>query len=634
MALQGIRRTMTSMKRNDFKDLEIFLGEEKGVIAAQKDLMKRNREATKYFEIWGKLEGSDLEDIFNRTTQLLEKLHEAEEAFIGHYEAYRIKLKEVKAREKQIHVIKGRVKVAQDKHKDNIKKQRPSDASKQEVDMLEEEQARLEAEHEGSKRAEIREALRIRFLAYSQLAIKMSVIGQFGVSLADQIPQGVLHAGQSMPLYEGHFMTSQIVRDFEKAYVTATTIVIPQSVPIIAPPVPTSSPSPTTESFSNSTAPRHPREFSTQNSAASMKSESSKLERQDSRAEKQDLKYEKPDMKYEKPDLKYERQDSMDSTQGRMESTTQRLSTIYVTERPHVPTPVRPVSSLPAPPAIQQTSTPPPQYHDQNSTVTYQVVTTQQQQPAMLSQQPSYVETPNPTVITVSPQPQQTTYHIVPQQQVVMQQPQAQQQVIMQQPQQQEVRRAPPPIPAQTYVAQPQPAPMVSQQSVIYQPPQPQPQQQQQVIITTAPLPSNHQVYAPVQQQQSYSMIPDQTVIYQQPPPPPQQQQQQQHQQQQQQQPQQQVVYANDATVPMSMPMPMQNIQQPPPQPQQQPQPPAQPSYIYASASPTQSAPANWFTPQQQQPQQPVQQQQPPQNQGYYTQGQGMIWDGHQWVGS
>jgi hypothetical protein len=35
---------MAGMKKNDFKDLEIFLGEEKGVINMQKEYLKKSKE--------------------------------------------------------------------------------------------------------------------------------------------------------------------------------------------------------------------------------------------------------------------------------------------------------------------------------------------------------------------------------------------------------------------------------------------------------------------------------------------------------------------------------------------------------------------------------------------------------------
>jgi NACalpha-BTF3-like transcription factor len=107
------------------------------------------------------------------------KLLDAEDMFTVESLQYREKMKEIKKREMQIQTLKARVKTAQDKHKENVKKQKPSDQSKYEAEALEEELAKLVAEHEGSKRAEIRDALRIKFAACTQLAIKVHRLAFF-----------------------------------------------------------------------------------------------------------------------------------------------------------------------------------------------------------------------------------------------------------------------------------------------------------------------------------------------------------------------------------------------------------------------------------------------------------------------
>jgi hypothetical protein len=45
----------------------------------------------------------------------------------------------------------------------------------------------------------------------------MLIIAEFGIHLADQIPQGSLAPGQELPPFQGHSVTSQIMADFEEA---------------------------------------------------------------------------------------------------------------------------------------------------------------------------------------------------------------------------------------------------------------------------------------------------------------------------------------------------------------------------------------------------------------------------------
>ncbi|KAJ3328028.1 hypothetical protein HDU76_010712, partial [Blyttiomyces sp. JEL0837] len=238
--MQGLRKVVANFKHDDSRNLTLYLQEEKDVIKAYNALIKEKKEASKYYAIWGKLEGADIDDISSKMTTVFDHLFTAESTFVESYTQFRKKIKEVKAREEAIQEQRQKVKTAHTKLESAAKAQKPIDALKIDYEAQGEELKKMIADHEGLKRADIRDAFKMQFEAYAALAIKMSVVAKYGVYLADQIPQGSLAPGQEMPPYIGHSVTSQIVADFEKD-LEANILMIPAPAP---PPAPTPTPTP------------------------------------------------------------------------------------------------------------------------------------------------------------------------------------------------------------------------------------------------------------------------------------------------------------------------------------------------------------------------------------------------------
>ncbi|KAJ3410653.1 hypothetical protein HDV05_003509 [Chytridiales sp. JEL 0842] len=344
---------MANMKSHDFKDLEILLGEEKDVLTKHRDLIKEMKEANKFFEAWGRLEGPDLEDIAPKVSEVTSHLFESEELFTAQYDQYRTKLKEVKTREKKIHTLKAKVKTARETHKENVKKSRSIENSKIELEVLEEELAKIEAEHEGSKRAEIRDALRLKFSAYSQLAVKRP-----GSRKTNSNPTG-------------HAVTSQIMKDFEKAFKTASSVIIPSNS-TAAPAAHENIPSPTHPNNVRASSPSSSSIASTTFTAKDNRDSIARNER-------------------------YERQSSFDSSvTSPVDATANKLNGIYITDRPYptirpsqsMPTQSTNFGTLPSPTAYSNTGQPPP--HPQGGGVAYTSDPYQQQQQQHQQQQQYY----------------------------------------------------------------------------------------------------------------------------------------------------------------------------------------------------------------------------------------------------
>ncbi|KAJ3195771.1 hypothetical protein HK101_011113 [Irineochytrium annulatum] len=215
--MQDIRRAFAGVRRHDTKDLHIFLTEEKDVIKCLQALTKEKRDAIKYLGVWGKMEHADIDDISSKLTGVMSALVDGEDALIESMTSYRSKLAEIRKREEAITQQKAKVKRTVAAVREAAKKQKDVEQATFEQDLAEEELRKMESESEGLKRLDMRDAFRILFAGYAELARKMAAVATFGTHLADQIPQGTLLPGQVLPPFNNANVTDQIMADFNAA---------------------------------------------------------------------------------------------------------------------------------------------------------------------------------------------------------------------------------------------------------------------------------------------------------------------------------------------------------------------------------------------------------------------------------
>ncbi|KAJ1539290.1 hypothetical protein HK405_013054 [Cladochytrium tenue] len=214
---QGLRRTFASLGTNDGKNLNIYLQEEKDVIVALRALTKEKREAVQYFDVWGKLEATDIKDICEKVVAINSVLFEAEADMIKTYIACREKFKTVRERELKVHALRHKARKARDVLERAARRNRSSEQLEFERNYAEEELREAEADHVGRLRADLRDALNIFYGGYKDLAVKMTAAAKFGRHLSDQIPQGTLKPGQELPPFTGGSVIDQIYNDFKLA---------------------------------------------------------------------------------------------------------------------------------------------------------------------------------------------------------------------------------------------------------------------------------------------------------------------------------------------------------------------------------------------------------------------------------
>ena len=100
-------------------------------------------------------------------------MHESEDELVASFNTYRSKLKELFTEEEKIVAQRSKVKVAEDKYSDYVKKARPSDQVKAELDIQKEELNNMESRMEGFKRSHLRDALRVKFESLSLYAAQV-----------------------------------------------------------------------------------------------------------------------------------------------------------------------------------------------------------------------------------------------------------------------------------------------------------------------------------------------------------------------------------------------------------------------------------------------------------------------------
>ncbi|KAJ3147860.1 hypothetical protein HDU86_007855 [Geranomyces michiganensis] len=212
-AFQTVRRTVVGLKANDTKALSVLIDEEKDVMKAADKFGKEKVEAGKYIANWGKNEEKDLEDITQKFSTLYEAFGRFQATLIDRHEEYRQKLKQMRQREEDLIALRKRVHQVQDKLTDAVKRQKPSETLKVELTVVERDLAAMEAQHEGVKRATFRAAMHGQMDAWMDFGTRVTIFGQFGKHLADQILDGALPPGQE---YTGIRTTRQIIMDFSK----------------------------------------------------------------------------------------------------------------------------------------------------------------------------------------------------------------------------------------------------------------------------------------------------------------------------------------------------------------------------------------------------------------------------------
>ncbi|KAI8998304.1 Eisosome component PIL1/LSP1, partial [Gaertneriomyces semiglobifer] len=191
--------------------------EEKDVMKELSRFAKEKVEAGKYMAVWGKTEHSDIEDITEKYLVLFEQFAKFHSDLIERYDCYRAKLKDMKSREDGLYILRKRLTELQGKYKEAIKRQKPTEALRAELESLDRDCNESGAAYEGFKRAIFKEAMHMQFDAWMDFGRKIMVFAQFGKYLSDQIPQGSLAPGQPLPAYEGAPVTTRIVNDFLKA---------------------------------------------------------------------------------------------------------------------------------------------------------------------------------------------------------------------------------------------------------------------------------------------------------------------------------------------------------------------------------------------------------------------------------
>jgi hypothetical protein len=122
------------------------------------------------------------------------------------YSSYRSKIKEINKRSEELHELIKKHHQAEDKLKKAKSGGKPTDVLEREEKDMSIQVQELEAINEGLKRACLRDAMRIQYQGWANFSTKLSQIAHFGNHMADQIPQGNVGPGESLPPYLGmHF---------------------------------------------------------------------------------------------------------------------------------------------------------------------------------------------------------------------------------------------------------------------------------------------------------------------------------------------------------------------------------------------------------------------------------------------
>ncbi|KAJ3102670.1 hypothetical protein HDU97_000367 [Phlyctochytrium planicorne] len=154
----------------------------------------------KSLSVWGSLEHDDLKDITSKLERLINKQLDAETKLTDTFGEYREKMKEIKKREKQIFDQNGKLKNAEKALADAKRKQKgDQDQLQFQKGLHEEELKRMLAEHEGLKRKDMLESFSMYFGA-----LQLAIAARFGNHLVNQIPQGTLLPGQTLPSYNDY----------------------------------------------------------------------------------------------------------------------------------------------------------------------------------------------------------------------------------------------------------------------------------------------------------------------------------------------------------------------------------------------------------------------------------------------
>ncbi|KAJ3205257.1 hypothetical protein HDU82_005318 [Entophlyctis luteolus] len=218
MMSAGLRGAVASIKNPDSKDLQVYLKEERDVVAAQAKLLQQRRGATDWYINWAALKEEDIRAISAKIQQIQESFMLAEQEYVDALERARVRMKTIRDREKEISDMRAKLRSVVSKRDAAQKKQQPAEALIQEARDIHAHIRELEAQHLGATRFDLRETLRMRHEATLKYAAKMSVASKFQLCLADQIPQGTLYPGQNLPPYTGQSTLELIMNDFTTAF--------------------------------------------------------------------------------------------------------------------------------------------------------------------------------------------------------------------------------------------------------------------------------------------------------------------------------------------------------------------------------------------------------------------------------
>ncbi|KAI9325860.1 hypothetical protein DFJ73DRAFT_193024 [Zopfochytrium polystomum] len=232
----AIRKILATFGRNEGRFLSLFLQEARDVVSVLRSVVKEQNLSMEYFAKWGEKEDEDIKHIAEKIAALNQVLAEAEAEMIVSYKVFFIKFQEIKTREDRLAKKKTKLRQAEDALNKAQRLNKPTEFLNTEYNMALEDYEESAAVHAGFLRADFQEALKFYFEGYKDLAEKMTTVAQFGLHLADRIPQGRIKPGDERPKYEDKLNADRVFNDFKKA-VKPKPITIPDS-PSPYPPTP------------------------------------------------------------------------------------------------------------------------------------------------------------------------------------------------------------------------------------------------------------------------------------------------------------------------------------------------------------------------------------------------------------
>ncbi|CAO1618638.1 unnamed protein product [Parajaminaea phylloscopi] len=222
---------LPSLGNRDLRALQDVINSEKSFIKANSGSAQSWHANAEAIKAWGEGEGEDLSDVLSKLSLLFDHYTAAQTRFDSHLATLRLHFKSIRTREEGLADLKAKKRSLASKiesverklakmgpeNKELMKTTSLLKEHRSEMENLRVEVTAEEAAIGDFKRRTAKEAMGLKCGGLVELAEKMTIVGEVGKMIIDQIPLETTEPGMGRADYHGHARTEQLLQEASRS---------------------------------------------------------------------------------------------------------------------------------------------------------------------------------------------------------------------------------------------------------------------------------------------------------------------------------------------------------------------------------------------------------------------------------